>query len=80
MEDRDIATKLKTVMDNAGKDNLGTIRLPIAIVGSIGVPEEIIPAIDFKRIILDNCNMLYTILESIGFYRKPDRLISELGY
>ncbi len=80
IEDPNIRSKMQSFITTYNKDKLGTFRPPASIVGQSGLPKEIIDAIDIKRIILDNCNLLYTVLESIGFYRKPSKLISEMGY
>ena len=80
IEDKELSNDIKNHMDKNGKDTLGTFRIPITIVATSGIPEEIKLVIDEKRIVTDICNILYMLLESIGFYRKEFMLVSEMGY
>lgn len=75
----DFVTKLKSFLAKYDKTDLGTFRPPFNVVKGTGIPKEFIPAIDYKRIVNDNCLVFYYILESLGFYRKKDVLISEMG-
>ena len=80
MENEDIKIKLQEFMTRYGKDVLGTFRLPVTIVSTHGVPEELHSIIDIERVIKDNCNVFYMILETLGGYRKPNRLFCQMGY
>lgn len=62
------------------KTSLGTIRPPVSIVSSSGIPAEIIPIIDYHRIVEDNMLAAYYFLETLGMYKKDGLLISEMGY
>lgn len=88
-------TKLKEFYDNikddhirtgiqsflAGKNEFKTFRAPVSIVsGESGIPEEFRPFINKHKIVEDNLKAMYMVLEAIGFYRKNDLLVSELGY
>lgn len=79
MEDKTIANKLRNFMLKVNKDNLGTYWLPTLLIQNNGIPTEIIDYINYKKIVNDNCNMLYTILESLGFYKPKGILVSEMG-
>jgi len=80
LEDRNVADKLSAVVRNAGKTHIGTFRLPLNVVGEHGVPKELLSAVDRHRCVVDQCNIFYLLLETIGIYRKPGMLFSELGY
>lgn len=67
-------------MDKYSKETIGTFRPPLSIVGNVGLPEEVLSIIDTRKVVLNNMNIFYIILEAIGFYRKPSFLVSEMGY
>ena len=76
LEDIEMVNNFKRFMLEYDKKYLGTFRIPYLIAGSQGVPSEIINVIDKKRIVLDNLNSAYLVLESIGYYKKVDSIIS----
>ena len=80
LEDTDLKDRLVRCMNRYGKEIIGTFRPPAVIVNDSGLPEEIVKAIDVKRIVFDNMNMIYLKLETLGFYRKYNKMISECGY
>ena len=80
LEDQQLADRLKAFLKKHKKETLGTFRVPVSIVADNGIPPEILQAVDSKRIITDNMNVFYLILESIGLYRKRDMLFIEMGY
>lgn len=79
IEDKEIATKLKQYLARNKKSTLGTFRPPLWITSNKGLPEEIISCIDYRRIVFDNCLGIYHVLETLGFYKPPKFMISELG-
>lgn len=80
ISDNDIKNKLLEYCKKYKKDMLGTFKPAAAIVGNKGIPEEIVPCIDKRRIVMDNLNSAYIVLEALGFYKKTGILISEIGY
>jgi 5'(3')-deoxyribonucleotidase len=80
LEDTELKDRLVKCMSKYGKEIIGTFRPPAVIVNDSGLPEEIVKAIDVKRIVFDNMNMIYLKLETLGFYRKYNKMISEMGY
>lgn len=72
--------KLRIFLAKHDKTSLGTIRPPVSIVATCGLPEEIIPIIDLHRIVEDNMLAGYYFLETLGIYKKDGLLISEMGY
>ena len=79
LEDRELAERFSKFLVRHKKKNFGTFRVPLSLLGVNGLPDEINRCVDYKRIVKDNCNMMYTVLEAIGFYKTSDMLISELG-
>ena len=80
IEDTYIRNGLLEFMSKYKKNNFGTFRPPLTIVGSKGLPKELINCIDKDRIVMDNLNSAYLVLEAIGFYKKEDKILSKLGY
>jgi len=78
IEDTTIRRKLKMFLESTNKKTLPTIYLDVGIVANIGVPEEIMSCIDYKKVTLDMCNVFYIILETLGYHKHPDNLISEI--
>ena len=81
MTDLETKSKLTTWYNNRKAKDFKTLRLPIAIAESVGIPEEFKDIINLKRIITDNLQPMYMLLESLGFYKKPELCIYEsTGY
>jgi len=80
IEDREIADKLTNTMAKYNKTMLGTFRVPVSIAGGSGVPVEIINAVDTHRVVLDNVSIYYILMETLGIFRVPTMLLSEMGY
>lgn len=79
LEDQEIATKLRNFLSRVGKQYLGTYRIPLLIVSQEGLPSEVFQALNYKKVVNDNCAQLYTILEPLGFYKPKGVLVSEMG-
>ena len=80
INDSIIKEKLIKFMKEHNKDRLGTFRPPVSLISGSGIPSEMLIPIDKKRIILDNLNSAYVLLATIGFYKKTDALLTEMGY
>ncbi|MDQ6990758.1 MAG: hypothetical protein Q9M11_03400 [Mariprofundaceae bacterium] len=80
IEDPDIQSKLREILTSNGKDQLGTYRVPLTIAGGSGIPKEMIQAVDRHRLVLDNMNIYYIQLETMGLFRPQKLLFSEMGY
>lgn len=78
--DNDIRERISKFLEDKGKDSLSTFRIPLSIVKARGIPEELTPIIDYERVVKDNCNIFYVMLEGIGVYRKTSMLICQMGY
>ncbi len=71
IEDLNIKERFINFLQTYNKTSLNTIMISKTYVNEHGLPSEIIGAINFKRIILDICNIFYIILETIGYYKNP---------
>lgn len=80
MQDRELAARMAAWLTRNKKTSFNTFYVSTNFLRGFGMPEEIKPAIDTKRIILDLCNIYYLIIESLGFYKKVDFTLTELGY
>jgi hypothetical protein len=75
IEDKELVERVKSYMERADKKHLGTtILLPEMVVSSKGIPEEIIAALDMRKIVLDLVKVFYLILESLGVYMLNDKM------
>jgi len=78
--DKDQQEGIRELMKEANKDAIKTFHLPYLNIKEKGIPKEILPVVDVSKIVRDNCNVLYIILSSLGFYLKPDtRVIDYLA-
>ena len=80
IEDDELRMKLGFFLKKSDKTSLGTFRPPLLIAASKGIPEEFKAYIDINRVVQDNLKSAYLVLEALGFYKKNDRLIIEMGY
>lgn len=80
IDDLHIKLAFEEFLKKYNKNNFGTIMLPITVVSGKGIPRELIPVINKKRIILDNLKSAYLVLESLGFFLKDEMTLTEMGY
>lgn len=80
IEDKELSDRLFNNTLKQGKQNLPTIYISLQYVTSYGIPPEILRIVDTDRIILDLTNTNRMILESLGFFIKPNLLLSGIGY
>jgi len=71
LEDEEFKSDLIEFMKKWNKTEIKTFKLPLINVFSKGLPKELLPIIDIDRVVKDNCNVLYMVLASLGFYLKP---------
>ncbi len=62
------------------KKTFGTFRIPNLIGITKGIPEEVIPFIDEYKVVKNNCNVFYNILEILGFFIPDGQLVTDMGY
>jgi len=81
LKDKEFKTKLENFMKKYGKTEIKTFKFPLVNLHNNGFPEEIKDIIDVDKVVKDNCNMLYMILNSLGYYLKPgNKVIDEAEF
>lgn len=80
IKDKELALRLDMWLSTYKKTSLPTIYISTQYVKAFGIPEEIKPIINVKKIILDLTIVNRMILESLGYCPKTEWLLSELGY
>lgn len=78
--DEEFKQKFKDFMGTIDKDIIATFYLPVNVVGGKGIPKELIGIIDRQRVVQDSLLPAYVLLETLGFYKKEDKMIMEMGY
>ena len=80
IEDREFANRLSAWMLKEEKTNMSTFYIPTQCLTATGLPKELITIIDYRKIIIDCCNIFYIILETLGIYmngNKSNRIVSD---
>lgn len=81
IEDNAFKERLTDLLKEANKRNIGSINLPIAITSQMGIPKEILDAMDIRSILSQLMEPYYVLLECLGVYnieKNQQRLISDL--
>lgn len=77
IKDEHLKRRLIHFLKTNDKKIIPTLYFTKTYVKGHGIPEEIIPIIAVNRIILDLCNVFYVVLETLGYYKNHNRLISD---
>lgn len=80
IEDQALRLRLIEFLAKHNKTNLTMINVPKAMVMKHGVPKELIQGIAIRKIVIDLCEPMYVLLESMGYFMldgKQRRLISD---
>lgn len=77
LENRAFAEAFASWMVDHGIKTLSQLHIPIGHCQNFGIPEELTPILDFKRIILGLTRSYRNVVESHGFYSKPEMMFSE---
>ena len=78
IENKQIANGIRKWMDDRHIEKIGTVIMNAQQMETVGIPKEIIPIIDFKRIILEMTGSRRLILSSMGVYPKQGLTITEM--
>lgn len=62
------------------KARISTLRVPKIIGDKSGVPIEFREFVDIRSTVIQALRPMYYILETIGYYKKPGYMLSELNY
>lgn len=79
--DQEFADRLKDYMVKSGRDMIKTLYLPLSILSGIGMPKEVMPMINVRRLTYEILESFYMILESLGIFQvdsKYVRLVSDI--
>lgn len=80
IEDRELATRLMNWIKANNKNAITSILLPRPVVDVTGLPEEIIQAMNIRKLIYSTVKPFYILLESLGVYMTNNnitRLVSD---
>lgn len=77
MENRAFAEAFKEWMDDHDIKVLTQLHIPIAHCQNFGIPEELLPILDKKRIVLALTRSYRNVVESHGFFSKPEMMFVE---
>lgn len=82
LEDKspDIARKLMMFCSKYKKEMIKTLLVPKSLADGKGIPYVIKDYVDIKKIILQSLRSFYYILQTVGYYKKPEFMLMELGY
>jgi hypothetical protein len=80
IDDVGLRERLAEWLASRNKRDLGTMYVPTMFVKAYGIPAEILLALDVKRIVLDLTGGHRMFLETLGYFPKTGRMLSELGY
>lgn len=74
IEDTQLALRFRQWLDKFGKKGLSQILLPTQAVTVHGLPAEVIPGINIRKMLNNIMDAHYLILESLGLYFRNDRI------
>lgn len=80
MRDREMADRIQGWLTRTGRKGFTTFMLPEQIIAGTGLPEEIMSAVNIRKIVFDTSKVFYIICETLGVYmlnKKTTRLISD---
>lgn len=77
LEDRAFAARFSAWLDSNNMARIGQIHLPIEFCQNNGIPKELIPVLDVKRIVLTLTRVYRNMVETFGYFSKPSMMISE---
>jgi hypothetical protein len=81
IEDPVFKTKILGFLEKHNKSEWKTFRVPMLTAMGNGLPKELLNAINVDRVVFDNCNVFYLLLETLGFYRKSTEIkLIDMGY
>ena len=70
LTDQSVATRMRGFMERFNKKYIGTVYLPSPVLELSGIPEEFLPMINQRKMVINVTKVFYLILESLGYYVK----------
>ena len=68
MQDKALASRIKSFMVKYGRTSFATFQLPQGYVSQYGLPVEFQDAIGIRHMVANVCKVFYLILETLGYY------------
>jgi hypothetical protein len=81
IKDDEVAGRFAKWLLARNKDKMSTLMLPTSLLGLRGMPEEIMPAINVRKLTYQILESFYLILEALGVYQVDEnfiRLVSDI--
>jgi len=78
IKDNELKQRFEEFLKKYNKSEIKTFKFPLVNLYNKGFPEEIMSVIDIDKVVKDNCNVLYMILNSLGYYIKPGLKVIDL--
>lgn len=82
-KDIPLRNSMKAWVDKSKSNAIGTLLVPKNIVFSNGMPEEIIAAIDMRKLVYGAVKQYYILLETLGYYminKNLTKLASDMDF
>jgi hypothetical protein len=79
--DRGMADRMTAWLASRNKTYVGEMLLPESVVLTLGIPKEILPVIDVRKIIAKAMSPFYLVLETLEFYMfdsKQSKLVMDM--
>ena len=77
LPDQAFAQRFASWLASNGMTTVGLLHLPIGFCQNNGIPKEIASIVDVKRIVLTLTRSFRNIIESHGYFLKPEMMVSE---
>lgn len=72
IQDKQLAERLTKFIKRTDRNAVRSIILPYDVVASTGIPDEIKPFVDARKVIYANMEQFYVLLEMLGIYRSNE--------
>ncbi|MBE0438161.1 MAG: hypothetical protein IBX57_00140 [Gammaproteobacteria bacterium] len=81
LTDVGVRDRMESYLKNSKKNGVKTLILPRSLIESNGIPDEIISAMNIRKLVYSCVRPYYLLMESLGFYMVNDnltKLVSDL--
>lgn len=76
IRNQEVAQALRQYFHETGKSAMTTFPVPLDVIQSHGIPQELMDGLDLERVVLSLTKSLRNTLESMAFFPKFDKLVS----
>jgi len=74
----DMSCKLEALLNKYKKEAIGSIKVPVAAMSQYGIPTELLPSIDFRKLLNIILGPVYVTLGSLGIYQPKNLFIKDI--